>query len=166
MIGGKKGEVLRKKSAFFRKLDELDIRIAQWLERIGHIAHRVCLGVFFIWLGILKTFGVTTATSLIAKVVYWGDPETLVPLLGWWEVAIGVCILIRPLIRIALVLLVIRLPGTLLALVVLQDICFFQFPFAPTIEGQYLIKDAIILSAALIMGGTVRQEDRPPESGD
>jgi uncharacterized membrane protein YkgB len=139
-------------------LEKIDAQIAGWMEHYGHALHRYSLGVFFIWLGVLKTFGVSTATSLIAHVVYWGEPETMVPILGWWEVAIGICLLFRPLIRIALFLLAIRLPGSLLALILLPDICFFHVPYAPTPEGQYLIKDILLFSAALVIGGTVRIE--------
>jgi hypothetical protein len=58
----------------------------------------------------------------------------------------------------ALLLLAIRLPGTLLAFVMLPDVCFLSVPFVPTPEGQYLVKDAVILFAAVALGGSVREE--------
>lgn len=145
----------------YPRLDMVDRQIAGWMERYGHMIHRVSLGVFFAWLGVLKTFGVSTATSLIAHVIYWGPPEVIVPIIGWWEITIGVCLIIRPLVRIALLLLVIRLPGSLLALLLLLDVCFVHVPYAPTLEGQYLIKDIMLFSAALVIGGTIRFEKDP-----
>lgn len=143
------------------KLDQLDRNIAEWMERYGHMLHRVSLGGFFIWLGLLKQAGLKTTTSLLAHTVYWGTPDVVVPLLGWWEFAIGVCLLFPRLIRVALLLLLVRLPGTLLALVLLPDVCFVRIPFAPTPEGQYLIKDLMLFTAAIVIGGTVRIEKQP-----
>jgi hypothetical protein len=65
--------------------------------------------------------------------------------LGWWEVAIGVCFLFRPLIRVAILLLAFQIPGTFLPLIVLPEYCYTKFPFALTIEGQYIIKNLLLI---------------------
>ncbi|MDH3603561.1 MAG: hypothetical protein OEU26_28445, partial [Candidatus Tectomicrobia bacterium] len=75
-----------------------------------------------------------------------------------WEVAIGFCLIYRPFVRFALFLLAVRLPGTLLAFVMLPEVCFLDVPFVPTPEGQYLVKDVVILFAAIAIGGSVREE--------
>lgn len=130
--------------------------VTAWMHRYGHRMHRYAMGVLFVWYGLLKQFGVTTTTSILAHTIYFGDPDTMVLILGWWEVAIGVCLLWHPLARVALALLAIRLPGTLLALILKADVCWVHFPFAPTQEGQYLIKDLVAFTAALVIGGTIR----------
>ena len=139
----------------------------QWLIalflRYGHWLHRVSLGILFIWFGLLKPLGHRTTTSILAHTTYWGDPETIVLILGWWEVAIGVCLLFRPLVRIAVLLLVIRLPGVVLAFVLKPEVCFFSFPFAPTLEGQYLIKDLVVFIATLAIVGSTRLPDKPDQ---
>lgn len=140
------------------KLDRLDRRIALWMGSYGHFLHRVSLGGMFVWFGALKLFEIKTTTSLLAHTVYWGSPEVWVPILGVWEVLIGVGLLSRSLLRAALLLLAVRLPGTLLALVLHADVCFVEFPYAPSPEGQYLIKDLLLFSAAMVIGGTVRWE--------
>ncbi len=132
------------------------------MEAYGHVAHRVGLGVLFVWFGLLKPFGYKTTTSLLAHTIYFGDPDVMVPILGWWEVAIGLCLLIRPLNRLGLMLLTIRLPGTLLAFILLPDVCFTDGnPLIPTPEGQYLVKDLVLFTAAMIIGGTLREERAP-----
>ncbi len=143
------------------KIGAFDRRVVNNFERYGHFLHRVSLGALFVWFGLLKPFGHETVTSLLAQTVYWGDPEVVVPVLGWWEVAIGVCLIFRPLGRLALLLLFIRLPGTLLAFFFLPETCFLQVPFVPTPEGQYLVKDIVILFAAIAIGGTIRYEKIP-----
>ncbi|MDX1512483.1 MAG: hypothetical protein R3174_01960 [Gammaproteobacteria bacterium] len=136
----------------------------QWMIslflRYAHWLHRVSLGMLFIWFGLMKPLGHKTTTSILAHAVYWGDPDTMVLILGWWEVAIGVCLLIRPLVRLALILLVIRLPGIILAFILKTDVCFYSIPFAPTPEGQYLIKDLVIFIATLAIAGSLRDEQK------
>jgi len=85
----------------------------------------------------------------------------MVLILGWWEVAIGLCLIVHRLVRVGILLMAIRLPGTLFAFVFKADVCWVHFPFAPTQEGQYLIKDLVAFTAALVIGGTIR-----PRPGD
>ena len=139
-------------------LRELDDRVITWLDRYGHRLHRLSLGTLFVWLGLLKPLGHKTATSLLAETVYWGSPETMVLILGWWEVAIGLSMWYRPFVRVALVLLLLRIPGTLLAFLLQPDMTFVSFPFVPTPEGQYLIKDLVLFFAAMAIGGSIRHE--------
>jgi uncharacterized membrane protein YkgB len=61
-------------------------------------------------------------------------------------------------VRIALVLLLLRIPGTLLAFILLPDITFIHFPLVPTPEGQYLIKDVVLFFAAMAIGGSIQHE--------
>lgn len=144
-------------------LERLDADVAHWMHRWGHFLHRIPLGVFFLWLGLLKVLGQPSATSLIAQAVYIGDPALTVPLLGIWEMMIGLGLLYKPMLRLGLLLLFIRLPGTMIALIVHWEICFDVAPFVPTVVGQYLIKDLILFGAAMVIGGTVRLADKPDD---
>lgn len=130
----------------------------------GVFALRVSLAVVFIWFGALKPLGVSPANDLVTKTVYWVDPEWFVPLLGFWEIAIGVCLLIRPLIRAGIFLLALQMPGTVLPLFILPEVCWVHAPYAPTLEGQYIIKNVVLISAAIVVGGTVRRESGISES--
>jgi uncharacterized membrane protein YkgB len=145
----------------WEKIDAIDHAIAQFLRRHGHLFHRLSLGILFIWYGLLKPFGLETTSSLLAHTIWWGPPDTMVLVLGWWEVAIGLCLIIRPLVRVALALLVLRLPGIILAFVLHPEICFVHFPFAPTPEGQYLLKDLAIFFATAAIAGAVREKSSP-----
>jgi len=140
------------------RLSPWDDRIVSWLARYGHHLHRLSLGALFVWLGLLKPMGHETATSLLAQTVYFGSPDVMVLILGWWEVAIGLSMFYRPFVRVALLLLLLRIPGTLLAFILLPDVTFIHFPLVPTPEGQYLIKDVVLFFAAMAIGGTLRHE--------
>jgi uncharacterized membrane protein YkgB len=137
---------------------ELDDWMIEGLDRYGHRLHRWSLGLLFVWMGLLKPIGHKTTTSLLADTIYWGSPETMVLVLGWWEVTIGGAMLYKPGVRLALLLLLLRIPGTIFAFVLLPDVTFYSFPLVPTPEGQYLIKDLTLFFAAMAIGGSLRHE--------
>lgn len=138
-------------------LASIDSRIAGWMERYGFLILRISIAIVFIWFGFLKPLGVSPAEGLVRGTVYWVDPDFFVPFLGWWEVAIGVTLLFRPLVRIALLLLFLQIPGTFLPLILLPEVTFSHIPYGLTTEGQYIIKNLVIIGAALVIGGTVRR---------
>ena len=139
--------------------DELDIFITKFMSKWGITFLRYSIGLIYIWFGILKPFGLSPAQELVENTVYWFDnPKTFIPILGWWEVVIGLTMCIKPLIRVSIFLLFIQMPGTFLPLILLPEVCFNNFPFGLTLEGQYIIKNLIIISAALVVGSTVRKK--------
>ena len=138
------------------KFDQIDTVIAGWMSRNGIRMLRWSLGVIFVWFGALKTVGMSPAQELVARTVYWFPPEMFIPILGWWEVVIGLGLIIRPLARVAIALLFLQMPGTFLPLILLPEVCFTSIPFGLTIEGQYIIKNLVLISAAIVVGGTVR----------
>tara|TARA_B100000900_G_scaffold294284_1_gene253076 strand:+ start:3272 stop:3715 length:444 start_codon:yes stop_codon:yes gene_type:complete len=143
----------------FKFLNDIDIYITNFMSKWGITLLRYSLGIIYIWFGILKPFGLSPAQELVENTVYWfTNPSDFVPILGWWEVIIGVTICIKPLIRFSLLLLFIQMPGTFLPLVLLPEVCFTNFPFGLTTEGQYIIKNLIIISAAIVVGSTVRDK--------
>jgi uncharacterized membrane protein YkgB len=140
------------------RFNDIDCRIASFMDKYGVLFLRLSIGITFIWFGILKPLGMSPAEELVKNTVYWFPPEYFIPILGWWEVLIGVFILFRPLIRISLFLLFLQMPGTFLPLVLLPEVCFTEFPYGLTLEGQYIIKNLVLISAALVVGGTARMK--------
>jgi hypothetical protein len=51
------------------------------------------------------------------------------------------------------------MPGTFLPLILLPEQCFKVFPFVLTLEGQYIVKNLVIIGAALVIGAglTIRK---------
>tara|TARA_Y100001978_G_scaffold46234_1_gene41257 strand:+ start:147 stop:614 length:468 start_codon:yes stop_codon:yes gene_type:complete len=141
------------------RLEELDILLTSFMNKWGVTLLRYSLGIIYIWFGALKPLGLSPAQELVENTVYWfEDPKTFVPILGVWEVVIGITICIKPLIRVALFLLFIQMPGTFLPLILFPEVCFTNFPFGLTLEGQYIVKNLIIISAAIVVGSTVRKD--------
>jgi uncharacterized membrane protein YkgB len=143
--------------------DATDRRIAESMNKIGLPALRLSLGIIFIWFGILKTIGLSPAEGLVLATVDWMpifSAETWLIIIGWWEVIIGICFLFKPTLRVAIGLLAMQMAGTLLPLFILTEVTWQagSFPYAPTMEGQYIIKNLLIISAAIVIGGTVRKK--------
>ena len=136
--------------------DRADTRICEVMDRYCQPLMRFSIALIFIWFGLLKPWGMSPEEELIKRTVYWVSPQIFLPVLGWWEVAVGLCLLYRPLIRIALLLLLLQLPGTMLPLILLPDVCFTQPPFGLSLEGQYIVKNIFLVSAAFVIGGKVR----------
>lgn len=134
------------------------------MNRNGIKALQISLAVIFIWFGLLKIIDLSPAAGLVKSTVNWMpffDTDSWLILIGVWEVVIGICFLFKRTLRIAIALLAMQMVGTFMPLVILPGITFQpgRFPYAPTIEGQYIIKNLLIISAALTIGGTVRNKD-------
>ena len=141
------------------RLEKLDIIVTSFMNKWGVTLLRYSLGIIYIWFGALKPLGLSPAQELVENTVYWfEDPKTFVPILGVWEIVIGITICIKPLIRVALFLLFLQMPGTFLPLILFPDVCFTNFPFGLTLEGQSIVKNLIIISAAIVVGSTVRKD--------
>ena len=140
------------------RLDALDATLASGMDRWSVPALRVAVGVVFIWFGVLKVLGVSPAGDLVASTVYILPAEFFVPVLGVWEMIIGVCLLYPPLTRVGLLLLALQLPGTFLPMILLPEVVYTTFPYGLTVEGQYIVKNLVIIAGALVLGSTVRGE--------
>lgn len=129
------------------------------MSRFGIPLLRVALGVIFIWFGALKIFRVSPVSDLVAQTVYWVSPETFVPFLGWWELAVGMGLLFGVFLRTVLFLFFLQMAGTFLVLVVRPEIAFQEGNlFKLTTLGEFVIKNLVLISAGLVIGSTVRRK--------
>lgn len=136
-------------------IDVLDRKIADWMDRYCQVLMRLSLALIFIWFGLLKPLGMSPEEELIKNTVYFFPPSIVLFVLGCWEVTIGIGLLYRPLLRLALFLLLIELPGTFLPLIILPEVCFDSVPFGLTLEGQYIVKNLFLIGAAFVIGSKV-----------
>ncbi|MEN4012593.1 MAG: DoxX family protein [Bellilinea sp.] len=147
----------------FKKLfHQVDPKITAFMARYSIQFLRVSLGINFFWFGVLKFFpGLSPAQSLAARtieVLSFGlvTPEVSVPLLAAWETLIGLGLISGRFLRITLLLLFVQMAGTMTPLLIFPQETFVHFPYAPTLEGQYIIKNIVLISAGLVVGSTVR----------
>ena len=150
-------------------IDRLDVRITSTLARIGVPILRVALGVVFLWFGVLKFFpGVSPAETLAARTIEqltFGAirPNVSLPVLAARESLIGVGLILNVWMRGILLLLAIQMLGTFTPLILFPTETFSVWPFLPTLEGQYIIKNIVLIGAAMVVGATVRGGRLVPE---
>lgn len=143
-------------SVNFKKIDQY---ISRKMMKIGQPTLQVSFAIIFIWFGILKPLGLSPAEGLLKQTVVWlpfGTPELWLHIIGYWEVAIGALFLFRGAFRIAIALLFLQMVGAFMPLVFLPEVTFQNGNiFTLTMEGQYIIKNVLIISSALVLGGSL-----------
>lgn len=139
------------------------------MGRVGIPLLRISVGIVFLWFGVLKFFpGLSPAQDLAARTISQltlgvVTPEIALPVLAIWECTIGVGLLAGRFLRLTLLLLFLQLPGTFLPLVFFPSETFLRLPYAPTLEGQYIIKNLVLVAAGIVIGATVRGGQSEPE---
>ena len=147
---------------FPKSLRTIDIQITAWMAKHGVTFSRLALGIVFFWFGALKFFpGLSPAEQLAGRTIEritFGmvTPNVAVPILATWECVIGLGLFSGVALRATLLLLFVQMLGTLLPLALFPAETFTKFPLAPSLEGQYIIKNVVLISAAIVVGATVR----------
>jgi uncharacterized membrane protein YkgB len=127
----------------------------RWCARNAPVMTRASLVIIFAWFGLLKICGVSPAAELVSRTFFFIPAHIIVPALGAVEVAIGICFVSRRLLPLGLVLLALHLPGTFLSLIVVPEMCFNHSPFLLTNNGEFVLKNLLLISAALFLAGTL-----------
>lgn len=143
-------------------IDVVDRRITGWMAANGVRLTRIALGIVFLWFGAIKLGpGWSPATDLAGRTIElltFGlvGPAVGVPVLAVWESLIGIGLLTGKFLRLTLLLLFVQMPGTMMPLLLFPAETFHVFPYAPTLEGQYIVKNFVLVGAAIMIGATVR----------
>jgi uncharacterized membrane protein YkgB len=143
---------------------DIDRSIANFMQKWSIGALRFALATIYIWFGILKPLGLSPTDPLVEATIRQFpllNPDRWVSIIGWWEVAIGVAFIFRKTIRIGILLLVLQMGGAFLPLFLFPHVTFQtgHLPYAPTLEGQYIIKNLLVLAAAMTIGGAVKRSN-------
>lgn len=152
------------------RFDRVDRRVTRWMAAHGVTLLRVSIGLVFFWFGALKLFpGFSPAEDLIRLSLDFLPLELFIPLLAAWEMAIGLGFITGRFMRFTILLMFLQMLGAASPIVLRPDLVFAQFPFVLTLEGQYIIKNIVVISGALVVGATVRGgglSDQPRRTGD
>jgi uncharacterized membrane protein YphA (DoxX/SURF4 family) len=138
------------------------MNITRWLARYSLTFLRLGMGVVFLWFGALKFFpSLSPAEDLALRTInlltFGLLPASLsLPMLAGLETLIGLGFLAGRPMRFTLALLAFQMAGALSPLALFPGEVFAQFPLAPTLEGQYILKNLVLIGAGLVIGATVR----------
>ncbi len=145
-----------------KKFEKTDIAITGWMAKNGLLLLRMSIGIIFFWFGILKYFeGLSPAEGLAIKTIdtltFNLLPEKLIIYgLATWEVLIGIGLIFNIFLRETLLLLFLQMLGTFAPLFLFTPEVFHVFPVSLTLEGQYIVKNIILISSGIVLGATVR----------
>lgn len=139
-----------------------DIAVTARMSKFGLPFLRISIGIIFLWFGGLKFFsGASPAEDLAIKTINtitFGifNTEFIIISLAIVETIIGIGLIFKIFLRETLLLLFLQMLGTFTPVFLFPEDVFTEFPFALTLEGQYIIKNLVIFSAAIVLGATVR----------
>jgi putative oxidoreductase len=118
------------------------------------IVLRITIGLVFIWFGVLKIAGESPAATLVEAALPFLAPSILVPTLGVIEVALGVTLLIGRWRRTVLLIMMAHLCGTFVTFLDAHSMMFqHNNPLLLTILGEFVAKNVVLISAALVLLG-------------
>ncbi len=141
---------------FPRSMTAIRSTMVELMARYSITFLRISLGLVFLGFGILKFFDRSPAQHLAERttealtfgLIYGVAAGILVAAL---ECGIGICLITGRQIRLGLALLAVTLVGILSPLVLFPDDLFAGKDHAPTLEGQYVLKDIVLLASGLVI---------------
>ena len=137
----------------WRGVDRVDAKVVPFLRTAAVPLLRISLGIVFVWFGALKVFDISPVSALVARTVYWVDPDLFVPALGALEMFVGLMLLVGRAMRF-----VAQMVGTFLTFFVLPEVTFRDGnPLLLTVEGEFVVKNLVLISAAMVVGTTIRR---------
>ncbi len=144
------------------RLRAFDRRVTRWMADRAVTFLRISVGIVFVWFGVPKFFpGVSPADQLATDTISALTFGLLQPsfsrvALAILETTIGLGLITRRFMRLTLLMLFGQMIGTLTPLFLFPDLTWVRFPLVPTLEGQYIIKNLVLVSAGVAIGATVR----------
>lgn len=146
----------------------------RWLTQHSITLLRVSMGAVIFGYGLLKYFpGVSPAENLVRTTTHlltFGlvPDNVALALVATMECAIGLSLIIGRFLQVTIYLLVFWAIGTLSPVLLMPQRLFSGPNHAPTLEGQYVLKDIVFLTASLVIATTLtlRNDERTPERSD
>ena len=141
---------------------KIDINVTNFMAAKGLVLLRISIGLIFFWFGILKYFnGLSPAEDIAVRtinVISFNllSDNLILYILATWEVLIGIGLLLNLFLRVTLLFLYLQMIGTFAPLFLFPSEVFNIFPYSLTLEGQYIIKNLVIVAAGIVLGATVR----------
>ncbi|TAK03681.1 hypothetical protein EPO34_00775 [Patescibacteria group bacterium] len=132
----------------------IDKRVIGIALRFRDSAGFLALGIVYAWFGILKVLGISPTSPLVLalldKTMPGISPDTFMLAFGAFETVIGLLFLFPVAVRLVVALMAAHMAMTVLPLALLPGMTWTG-PFVPTLEGQYILKNLVLLALALTM---------------
>ncbi len=135
----------------------IELTLTRWLAKHTMRIASISLGIIYLWFGLLKFAPGTIPIKLLAgntieKLTFGHVPPSVgLLILGVWECLIGLGFLTGYARRVTLFLFFLQIPGTLLPLLFFPRETFIHFPYEPSMDGQYILKNMVLVTTALLL---------------
>lgn len=142
-----------------QKIQELDYGVISFARRAHPYFARVALFIVYFWFGILKILDTSPANPLVMQL-----QEKTLPFLTFhqfiiffslYEMLIGILFLFSKFDRLTIILFIAHMVTTLMPLVFLPEVAWQGF-LTPTLEGQYMIKNLVLIALVLNIGANLK----------
>jgi putative oxidoreductase len=137
-------------------LQKTDERLIGFTRRYSLPALRIALGIIFIWFGFLKLTGTSPVESLVANTIYWMPPSVAIRTLGIVEVIVGAGLIVGWAMRLTLLIFFLQMASTFLVFLIVPDRAFqMRNPLLLTQEGEFVLKNLILIAAGLVIASAM-----------
>jgi uncharacterized membrane protein YkgB len=148
------------------RVEETERAFGDWASAHGVEILRISLGIVFVWFGVLKFCPGLCDVELLAVKTMRALTFSLVPariclaMLAAVECGIGVGLIAGRWMRLTTICLLLHLAGTFLPMMLFPGETWKHFPYAPTLVGQYILKNMVLVSAGLVVGAKAFRRTR------
>lgn len=126
---------------------------------------RITIFIVFFWFGLLKVLNLSPAEPLVEELfthtISFMNFPTFITAFGLLEMLIGILFLIPKATRVVIPILIFHIITTILPLFLLPSVTW-SGPFVPTLTGQYIIKNIVIIAVAFGIAGSVQPLPKHP----
>jgi uncharacterized membrane protein YkgB len=141
------------------RLNLMDGAIIRFMRRVAPPFTRLAIFVVFFWFGLLKVIGASPANPLVSELLSQTLPfitfEQFIVLFGIYEMIIGILFIFPRMERSAIALLALHMVTTVVPLILVPEMTW-QNTFVPTMEGQYIIKNVVIIALAMSIAANLK----------
>ena len=150
-------------------LDGVEQLPVGWMARHAVRMIQGSLGLIFLWFGALKLIpGMSpaedlvgaTMTELFARADVGLSPRLGIFLLAGWEILIGLGLLLDRRALVVVWMLLLHMGSTAMPMILVPDVVWTAFPHVLTLEGQYIVKNLVLVGGALAVGANAAASDR------
>jgi uncharacterized membrane protein YkgB len=137
----------------------IDLQVIEFFKKTYIPVARISIFLVFFWFGLIKILGLSPASplaeALTTKTVGMQYFDTLFIVLAVIECIIGLLFLFPKMTRVVIPLLLFHMIIVCSPLVLVPEYTW-QVPFVPTLEGQYIIKNAVVVAVAIGIAASTR----------
>lgn len=130
----------------------LDLRLIAFFKRTYVPFARFSIFLIFFWFGLIKLLGLSPASplaeALTAKTIGMQYFDAAFFILAFLECVVGILFLLPCFTRIVIPLLLVHMAIVCSPLLLVPEFTWQSF-LVPTLEGQYIIKNAVVIAVAI-----------------